>query len=656
MAGKVTKVFFDKTGTLTKQGLDFVSATCNWKTSNQFPVLAKELQLSMAVCHNLTVTKQGKLVGNSVDLMMFAETGAKINHTEGSVVHITDSSGQALKVVKHFEFDHQLALQSVIVSDGRGRNVAFVKGSGESIRRCCIADSMPSDYDEAGKESAKSGLYQIAIAMKLLSEGGSSVDLVNISRGDIEQNLTFVGVINFKNVLRDATPDVIQQLKEGDCQSAIITGDHVLTGICIAKEAGIIEPSRNVLLCTKVEDGCAVWTDTHDCRVALPPIHDLKTKFELAITGKAWNALLRWQPLMAERIMPYIRVFGRCTPNDKVSVVCTFVNQGFITLMCGDGGNDCGALKTAHVGIALSDAEASLVSPFTSLDKCITSVPEVLREGRCALTSSLASYKFMILYGQLETMNQITIAYFKVSFAAWNWAFMDGFWTIPLAFALPLARAATKLAPSRPPSSLLGLHTVSSACGVLLLNFLFFAGSLFLLFSQNWYLCRRWDNSNVSQIDEIGDNYESEVIWLVSGYQYISTAMAFNYGYEFRQGWFKNYTFVTLVVAFTATHIVTILVPSSISCIFRVNCINSNVGSQGAIQNEFNTTLMPAAFRWKLLVYIIGNTIAVQMYEYFIVNGIGKRIAREIKKKKELTKVEDPLEPMDVVIEANLCT
>jgi cation-transporting ATPase 13A3/4/5 len=612
----------------------------------------------MAVCHNLTVTKTGDIVGNPVDRIMFEASGAIFNVVERSSTQVTDSTGETVTIVKHFEFDHHLALQSVIVSDGSGRFIAFVKGSDESVKKRCLNDTLPSDYDVVAQESAKSGVYQISMAMKVLSDDGVGVDLANISRYEVENDLSFLGVINFKNVLRDDTPDVISELKGGGCQTAIITGDHVLTGICIAKEAGIIESSRTVLLCTKADAGNAVWIDENNNSVQLRSIEKVKAEYDLAITGGAWESLLRYQPRNAERLAPHIRVFGRCTPNDKVSVVSTFVNSGFITLMCGDGGNDCGALKTAHVGIALSDSEASVVSPFTSLDKSPKAVPEVLKEGRCALASSLASYKFMILYGQLESINQIVNAYFAISFLEWNWVFMDGIWTITLAFSLPLAKAASKLAPSRPTSSLLGLHTMSSACGILFLNFIFFAGALFFLFSQGWFQCRKWSNTDVSNTNAIGDNYEAEVIFLVSGYQYISSAMAFNYGYQYRQSWARNYVFVALAAAFTVMQFFITVVPSRLSCFWRVNCDNNDAVrwvtkiSPVAIQNAFNTTVMPQSFRWKLLVYIIFNTITVQAYEYFVVNGVGKKVAREIKKRRETKKVEDALDDFKIVGEA----
>ena len=53
--------------------------------------------------------------------------------------------------------------------------------------------------------------------------------------------------------------------------------------------------------------------------------------------------------------------------------------MGYTVCLCGDGANDCGALKAAHVGVSLSEAEASIAAPFTSKVNSIGSVVTLLR-------------------------------------------------------------------------------------------------------------------------------------------------------------------------------------------------------------------------------------------------------------------------------------
>ena len=64
-----------------------------------------------------------------------------------------------------------------------------------------------------------------------------------------------------------------------------------------------------------------------------------------------------------------------------INILGELQDIGYYVAMCGDGANDCGALKKAHAGISLSEAEASVASPFTSKEPNIACVPELIREG-----------------------------------------------------------------------------------------------------------------------------------------------------------------------------------------------------------------------------------------------------------------------------------
>ena len=90
----------------------------------------------------------------------------------------------------------------------------------------------------------------------------------------------------------------------------------------------------------------------------------------MALTGKAFKFAHDHQakdPFLFNSILAKAKVFARMSPDDKAFLVDNLQTNLKINCgMCGDGANDCGALKTAAVGISLSEAEASIAAPFTS--------------------------------------------------------------------------------------------------------------------------------------------------------------------------------------------------------------------------------------------------------------------------------------------------
>jgi cation-transporting ATPase 13A3/4/5 len=118
-------------------------------------------------------------------------------------------------------------------------------------------------------------------------------------------------------------------------------------------------------------------------------------------------------------MLVYGQVFARMSPDEKHELVEKLQSIDYCCGFCGDGANDCGALKAADVGISLSEAEASVAAPFTSRVFDITCVPEVIRysfysridchlliphdrEGRAALVTSFSCFKYMSLYSAIQ--------------------------------------------------------------------------------------------------------------------------------------------------------------------------------------------------------------------------------------------------------------
>lgn len=139
----------------------------------------------------------------------------------------------------------------------------------------------------------------------------------------------------------------------------MITGDNALTACHIAKQVEIVK--RDVLIADMwnnngdVGSSNVVQWKTVDEKRSFPidlkddQVPDELKGFDLCVTGSAL-ALLAPSRLYTA-LLPRIWVYARVSPSQKESILMALKDAGYCTLMCGDGTNDVGALKQAHVGI-----------------------------------------------------------------------------------------------------------------------------------------------------------------------------------------------------------------------------------------------------------------------------------------------------------------
>ncbi|KAI5068182.1 hypothetical protein GOP47_0017102 [Adiantum capillus-veneris] len=650
IAGKIRVFCFDKTGTLTKEGLDFIGVQGLQRHGNEIlfgsvkafdkgDEIDNLTRHGLATCH--AVSKYGsRYVGNEVEVKMFQAVGWELieNFNEPDVVY--DGNSEKLKVIKRYEFDHTRATMSVVVQDIQGSFAVYCKGSFEKLQQLCFQESLPEDYLRVAQKHALDGCYVLSLGYKSLGDGLALEEILEMPRDVLEMELQFVSLILFRNEPKADSQVAIKSVKEGEVRPVMVTGDNAQCGYYIAKQCGMVAPCAQIFLGEADADSSIFWVpmsaqmDDIMESVQTAALFDRHQKglesgvVELAVTGKVFNILRRsgWM----EKLLFSVRIFARFSPEDKVLITNMYRDQGVIVGMCGDGGNDCGALRVAHAGIALSEAEASVVSPFTSKEKSILSVVDLLREGRGALHTSFACYKFLIMYGLMFSIFKLCCYWYGVIVCQMGYLFIDGVAVLTLGYAMTLSHPEDILGKARPTSSLLGSLNVSSVFGVWFINIMFLIGAIHFMASQPDYVKWPARYSHGANWWTLGDNWESTVLFFTMYFQFITSAFIFTFGSSFRKSVFHNWTIVVFYGSLMVLMSVLLLLPpSGFTSLWHVaseqfNSVNSS-SPVWTLYQEAGGSSSPAMsfdFRLRLWLLIMGSLATIILWQKVFAEGV----------------------------------
>lgn len=133
--------------------------------------------------------------------------------------------------------------------------------------------------------------------------------------------------------------------------------------------------------------------------------------------------------------------------------------------MCGDGANDCAALKTADAGISLSEAEASIAAPFTSQVQDVRCVVTLLREGRAAMATSFQAFKFIEIYAMIQFISVLLLIPDGCTLTDKDFLYEDIVALVPLSIMMAWTGANTELTEHLPTASLMYLPVIISVVG-----------------------------------------------------------------------------------------------------------------------------------------------------------------------------------------------
>lgn len=351
-AGKVDICCFDKTGTLTSDDMEFSGVgglTDSEDLEREMTTVPTRTLEILASCHSL-VFVDNKLVGDPLEKA--ALKGIDWTYKSDEKAMPKKGGSDAVQIVQRHHFASHLKRMAVVVRL-QEQYFAFVKGAPETIQERLI--DVPPSYVPTYKKYTRQGSRVLALAFKSLPDMTVS-EARSLERDTVESGLTFAGFAVFNCPIRGDSATVLNELKQSSHDLVMITGDQALTACHVAQQVHIISKPALILGRAKNKEVYA-WVSPDETEIVSYSENEvgaLSEAYDLCIGGECIEMLQ--QTSAVPKVVPYVKVFARVAPEQKELILTTFKSVGRMTLMCGDGTNDVGALKQAHVGVALLNA------------------------------------------------------------------------------------------------------------------------------------------------------------------------------------------------------------------------------------------------------------------------------------------------------------
>lgn len=343
-------------------------------------------------------------------------------------------------------------------------------------------------------------------------------------------------------------------------------------------------------------------------------------------------------------------VFARVAPHQKELILASLNTSGAVTLMCGDGTNDVGALKQAHVGVSIINSpelerrldtqngstsklvssysaqenangdtsrsmaralaeleeqeldptlvqlgDASIASPFTSRRVSIDCVLSIIRQGRCTLVTTLQVFKILAL-NCLVTAYMLSSLYLHGVKQGDTQMTVLGLVVAALFFCTSRAQPLEKLSKERPPAHIFCKSLCATVTGQFVVHLSCLVWSL--------RMCEpfvRSDDPSLAPDGAFVPNVINTVIFLLSGVVQVNTFLANYCGHPFMESLQDNKALVYLLAG---TYFVLIVAATE-----AISPLNSMLQLAPAPS---------AAFRWQFVALLIADTVGANGFDALV--------------------------------------